>query len=99
MANSSQLSLPSKMAPSDHKLCVTVDSYVGIKFSSILLPAVVFTFFNTVNGHANHYGIDCVYEDYEIPDFQEYQRDCHKDNLNCYQLEQTNYIPILRKGE
>ena len=45
MANSSQLSLPSKMAPSDHKLCVTVDSYVGIKFSSILLPAVVFTFF------------------------------------------------------
>ena len=64
-----------------------------------LKPGGIFTFFNTVNGHANHYGIDCVYEDYEIPDFPEYQRDCHKDNLNCYQLEQTNYIPILRKGE
>ena len=45
IANSSQLSLPSKIAPSDHKLLVTVDSYVGIKFSKILLPAVVLTFF------------------------------------------------------
>ena len=39
------LSLPSKIAPSDHKLFVTVNSYVGIKFSNILLPAVVFMFF------------------------------------------------------
>ena len=45
MANSSQLSLPIKIAPSDHKLWVTVDSYEGIKLSNILLPAVVFTFF------------------------------------------------------
>ena len=33
------------MAPSDQRLLVTLDSYVGIKFSRILLPAVVFTFF------------------------------------------------------
>ena len=45
IANSSQLSFPSKIAPSDHKLSVTVDSYVGIKFDKILLPAVVFVFF------------------------------------------------------
>ena len=44
MANSSQLSLPSKIAPSFHKLLVTVDSYVGTKFSKILLPAVVLIF-------------------------------------------------------
>ena len=43
IANSSQFNLPSRIAPSFHKLLVTVDSYVGTKFSKILLPAVVLT--------------------------------------------------------
>ena len=45
IANSSQFNFPSKKAPWDHKLLVTVDSYVGIKLCNILLPAVVLTFF------------------------------------------------------
>jgi len=45
MANSSQFNFPNKKAPLDHKLFVTVDSYVGIKLCSILLPAVVLIFF------------------------------------------------------
>ena len=43
IAYSSQFNLPKRKAPSDHRLLVIVDSYVGIKFSSILLPAVVLT--------------------------------------------------------
>ena len=43
IANSSLFNLPNNIAPSSHKFCVTVDSYGGIKFSSILLEAVVLT--------------------------------------------------------
>ena len=43
IANSSQFNLPSKKAPSNHNLFVTVDSYVGRKLFKILLPAVVLT--------------------------------------------------------
>ena len=43
IANSSLFSFPKSIAPSFHKFCVTVDSYGGIKFSSILLEAVVLT--------------------------------------------------------
>ena len=43
IANSSLFSLPNNIAPLFHKLFVTVDSYGGIKFDSILLEAVVKT--------------------------------------------------------
>ena len=41
IANSSQFNFPMIMPPSFKIFWVTVDSYVGIKFSKILLPAVV----------------------------------------------------------
>ena len=43
IANSSLLSLPSITAPSAQRLAVTVDSYVGVKSSRMLLQAVVRT--------------------------------------------------------
>ena len=43
IANSSLFSFPNNIAPSFHKLLVTVDSYGGIKFESILLDAEVNT--------------------------------------------------------
>jgi len=43
IANSSLFNFPKSIAPSFHRFCVTVDSYGGTKFSSILLEAVVLT--------------------------------------------------------
>ena len=45
IANSSQFNFPSNIAPEFQRFWVTVDSYVGTKFSKILLLAVVLTFF------------------------------------------------------
>ena len=64
-----------------------------------LKPGGIFSWYNSVNGKANTWAIECNYESYKVPDFPEYAHGSNKDNPNSYQKGQINYIPIVRKGE
>ena len=64
-----------------------------------LKPGGIFSWYNSVNGRANSWGLECNYEKYEVPDFPEFEEDCDKDTENCYQKGNINYIPVFRKGE